>query len=250
MLLETADLIVEGTACEKQIKVKILFDQGSQRSYVTKRVKDLLKLKGVSKKSKNSILENVLLKLKNDENEIFEIKALCTNFICLPINNQPVCDIQNKFDHLRGLKLVDSGHGSGIDILIGSDYYWSLVTGKVKVGLIRELVEAETQFGWVLNGPVVCSNGESYQVHFASCTSAHTMLKIDYSNQDTEDNFWNLETIGVKENELSNYEKYKNLITINSEGRYETKLPFKENHELLNDNYELCKRRLLNYTKN
>ena len=66
MLLQTADLIVEGTTCEKQIKVKVLFDQGSQRSYVTKRVKDLLKLKGVSKekigintfgdtKSKNSI---------------------------------------------------------------------------------------------------------------------------------------------------------------------------------------------------
>ena len=39
------------------------------------------------------------------------------------------------------------------------------------------------------------------------------------------------------------------MITINSEGRYETKLPFKENHELLNDNYELCKKRLLNLHK-
>ena len=68
---------------------------------------------------------------------------------------------------------------------------------------------------------------------------------MDYSNRNTEDNFWNQETIGVKENELSNHERYENLITINSEGCYETKLTFKENHELLNDNYELCKRRLL-----
>ena len=75
-------------------------------------------------KSKNSILENVLVKLKSDKNEAFETKALCTNFTCLPINNQPVSDIQNKFDHLRGLKLVDSGHGGHIDILIGFDYYW------------------------------------------------------------------------------------------------------------------------------
>ena len=113
------------------------------------------------KTSKNSILEDVLVKLKKDKNETFQIKALCTNFICLPINNQQVCDIQNKFDHLRGLKLVDSGHGGDIDILMGSDYYWSLVIGKVKVGLIGEPVGAETQFGWVLNGQVVCSNGES-----------------------------------------------------------------------------------------
>ena len=106
MLLQTTDLIVVGAMCEKQIKVKVLFDQGSQQSHVTKRVTDLVKMKGVSKesigtktfgdkKSKNSILENVLVKLKNDKNEKFEINALCTNFICLPINNQSVCDIQS-----------------------------------------------------------------------------------------------------------------------------------------------------------
>ena len=199
--------------------------------------------------SKNSILEDVLVKLKKDKNETFQIKALCTNFICLPINNQQVCDIQNKFDHLRGLKLVDSGRGGDIGILIGSDCYWGLVTGKVKVGFIGEPVVVEIQFRWVLNSPVACSNGESYRVHFASCISAHTMLKTDYSNRDTEDKFWNLETIGVKENKLSNYEKYKNLTTINSEGCYETKQPFKENLELLNDNYEFCKKRLLNLHK-
>ena len=37
---------------------------------------------------------------------------------------------------------------------------------------------------------------------------------MDFSNRNTEDNFWNQETIGVKENELSNYERYENLITI------------------------------------
>ena len=136
------------------------------------------------------------MKLKNDKNDTFEIKALCTNFICLPINSQLVCNIQNKFHHLKGLKLIDSGHGGDIDILIGSDYYRGLVPGKVKVGLIGEPVGVETQYGWVVNGPVVYSNGESYRVHFPSDASAHTMLKIDYSNRDIEDNFWNLETIG------------------------------------------------------
>ena len=33
-------------------------------------------------------------------------------------------------------KLVDSGYQGDTDILIGSDYYWGLVTEKVKVGLI------------------------------------------------------------------------------------------------------------------
>ena len=96
---------------------------------------------------------------------------------------------------MKGLKLVDSGHRGDIDISIGFDYYWNLVTGKVNVRLIEETMGVETQFGWALNGQVVCLNGESYRVHFASCTSAHIILKIYYSNIDTEDNFWNLETI-------------------------------------------------------
>ena len=76
------------------------------------------------------------MKLKNDKNETFEVKALSTNFICFPIKNQPVSDIQNKVDHLRGLKLVDSGPGGDIGILIGCNYQWSLVTGKIKVSII------------------------------------------------------------------------------------------------------------------
>ena len=70
----------------KNIKVKVRFDQGSQQSYVTKRVKDLLKLKDVSKesicintfgdtKSKSSTLENVLVKLKNDKNKDISNKS-------------------------------------------------------------------------------------------------------------------------------------------------------------------------------
>ena len=74
------------------------------------------------------------------------------------------------------MKVVYSGHGGNIDILTGSYYYWDLVTGMVKVGIIGEPVKTETYFGWVLNSPVVFLDGESYQVHFASCTSAHTML--------------------------------------------------------------------------
>ena len=39
-------------------------------------------------------------------------------------------------------------------ILVGSNFYWSLVTGKVKMGKTREPVATETKFGWILNGPL------------------------------------------------------------------------------------------------
>ena len=39
----------------------------------------------------------------------------------------------NKYTHLQGLELADKGnlHQGGIDILIGSNYYWQVVTGDI-----------------------------------------------------------------------------------------------------------------------
>ena len=69
-----------------------------------------------------------------------------------------------------------------IDILVGSDWYWELVTGKVKVGNLGEPVDVETKFGWVLNRPTSHHQGDLSRVNVASCTSVHTMLRNDYSN--------------------------------------------------------------------
>ena len=55
--------------------------------------------------------------------------------------------------------------------------------------------------------------------------------------------FWDLETLGIKENEPTVYEKFIRDIRHDGE-RYEVKLPFKEFHPVLPDNYQLSKRRL------
>ena len=74
----------------------------------------------------------------------FSIEALCTGFICLALKNQPVEFTQKNYSHLQNLNLADSGASSNIDLLIGSDYYWDLVTGKVKTGKPGESVVVET----------------------------------------------------------------------------------------------------------
>ena len=55
--------------------------------------------------------------------------------------------------------------------------------------------------------------------------------------------FWDLETLGIKENKPTVYEKFITDIRHDGE-RYEVKLPFKEFHPVLPDNYQLSKRRL------
>ena len=58
--------------------------------------------------------------------------------------------------------------------------------------------------------------------------------------------FRELESLGINKHEKSFYEEYLNTICRNERNRYKLQLPFKENHPLIHDNFELCKRRLLN----
>ena len=74
----------------------------------------------------------VCINLKSNFGENFSMEVLCKPFICLPIANQPVKYPKNNFEFLKDLNLADSGTMEEIDMLIGSDFYWSLVTGKVK----------------------------------------------------------------------------------------------------------------------
>ena len=75
---------------------------------------------------------------------------------CEPLTCQPVTLCQGNFEHLSGLKLADPANGSDrleIDILVGSDYYGTLLTGKVKRGPSGPF-GVQTELGWVLSGPV------------------------------------------------------------------------------------------------
>ena len=56
--------------------------------------------------------------------------------------------------HLSSLKLADSSAKASnvlIDMLVGSDYYWQLVTGSTCRGASGP-VTVHTKLGWVLSG--------------------------------------------------------------------------------------------------
>ena len=67
-------------------------------------------------------------------------------FICLPVRNQPVKCAQKHFQGFN-LEFADSGLDNEIDLLIGCDYYWELVTGKVNFVSNKNLGAMETKVG-------------------------------------------------------------------------------------------------------
>ena len=55
--------------------------------------------------------------------------------------------------------------------------------------------------------------------------------------------FWELESLGVFPNDVSDYEKFTQSIKLEDK-RYEVELPWKESHPVLPDNYQLREKRL------
>ena len=155
---------------------------------------------------------------------------------------------------MQNLNLADSGASSNIDLLIGSDYYWDLVTGKVRTGRPGEPVAVETVFGWILNGPVANKSVDSSinlnisesHVLFVNSAVPHNFNDLDNKLS----SFWDLETLGISPDEKGICEKFSDCIYKNSEKRCEAKVPFKETHPILSDNLNLWKKRLMNlYSK-
>ena len=95
--------------------------------------------------------------------------------------------------------------------------------------------------------PCLCRWKKTQSVNFVS--SATSEVRIGGENDELESQvkrFWELESLGINKYEQSFYEEYLNTICRNEYNRYEVRLPFKENHSLIHDNFELCKRPLLN----
>ena len=126
--------------------------------------------------------------------------------------------------------------------MIGSDFYWEVFTRKVARGE-NGLVGLETEVGWVLSG-VVCKRENETHTNFISHThvlkiaNERSLINLDKNVK----KFWNLESIGIKENQKSMYQELSDEICINKEGPYEVNLPFKISHPVLPYNFEQCKK--------
>ena len=237
-------------------------DSGSQRTYVTSRIRDQLNLPSVGAESlriktfgatetQNTPCDIVELGVNIEENETLKLTALVVPFICNPLTSQPINFSGQSYDHLIGLELADSAEVSDvleIDMLIGSDSYWSLVTGQVIRGDSGPTA-IHTKVGWILSGP---ANHLEVAVNLA-LASTHT-LKIDVhpsmetALDDCLKRFWDLESLGVVKEETSVYERFVQKIKFDGH-RYEVCLPWKEYHPPLPDHRELCRRRLLSLLK-
>ena len=167
--------------------MNILFDSGSDRSYISSRVLDKIKPEwvdmenlsfstfGSTKPTENSMRNIYRLNMKCNDSSYVSIQVTEVPNICTPVSCPVLPDeLLRSFD---GLSLVDfpsGGESVQIDILIGLDCYWKLVKPSV-VSLASGIAAQDTVFGWMLSGLCSgndCSSGEI--VH-------HPLVCLEYS---------------------------------------------------------------------
>ena len=143
-----------------------MFDNGSQKSYITADLKKKLHLKTVrnekifikmfgSTDGKVSILDIVNLKIECRNIEFVNIEALCVPVICSPLLGQKPFEISEIHTEFRKLYLADfklNIEEKNISIFIGLGYYFSFMKGNVVRSENDNLVALESKLGWILSG--------------------------------------------------------------------------------------------------
>ena len=173
-----------------------------------------------------------------------QLSLFVVPIICEPLAGQPISAC---VELLATLDLADISDGSSsleVDVLIGSDYYWSLVTGEVCRGNGGPIA-IQTKLGWVLSGPLSVSGPGHSSVNLIT---TH-VLKADALQpelnplDDTLRSFWELESLGIHGPERTVHDEFVDAISF-KDGRYQVSLPWKEFHKPLPDHYQLSLKRL------
>ena len=189
-----------------------------------------------------------VMKSKDKTFEI-ETNALVQETICSPLQGQEVKFAKEHHAHLFDLDLADESPGpqAEINILIGADVMWRILTGEVRWGeKPNEPVALGTRFGYVLLGPISdmprskLSSVNLNATLVLRCASVPAKLLDSLETQVKR--FWDLDSVGIMETDTV-HETFKETITFD-DGHYTVELPFQEFHPVLPDNFQLSVARL------
>ena len=252
VLLQTAKAVAFNEHNNSSMLIRVLFDSGSQSSYVTEQVCSKLCLKPVSKEKlqvntfggnrfKTKECKSVKLGLqKRGSSEKTEITALSFPVICSTLPSPMEVDT---YSYLADLDLADhteQGCSDGIDVLVGSDFYWKFVTGEIRRCSCGP-VAIHSKLGWLSSGSLSQSNAvNSIHNHLVVANSEVTYeFEQPDKLEDIVRSFWTVEAVGILDEKAVPLNEFLPDIKFN-EGQYEIQLPWKEGCFELSNHFSLA----------
>ena len=226
---------------EREKKVRVLFDSGSQKTFISAKAVNRLGLeperseelgiktfgsrepylavRRVFRFSLSPLFEGIPVEV-----EAFEVNEISS------VANIHVEQIKHNYAHLSNILFSDVSRNKEIleiDILCGSNFLWSFQDGECIRGGPGEPIAVPTSLGWVLSGPL-----KGKTINFSE--PANINLCIDNfpsKKQETEldlHKLWDLDSIGIREgNEV--HESVIDNITFTG-SKYSVGLPWKLGH--------------------
>ena len=145
ILLQTAKaILMHPESPEQQTAARIVLAGGSQRSYMTSAVlgelrvtlnrQERLAINTFGGKSrKNSVLhDGAEVAIRCLDGSTITVEVIVVPLVCPSVQNQHPVTAAADQDSLSQISLVDNSDGSAdIDMLLGADIYWQVVTGEI-----------------------------------------------------------------------------------------------------------------------
>ena len=251
VLLKTA--VASIGSHNNHISARILFDEGSQRSFITSDVATKLDLKPETQQtislstfggntSSVKRIDTATIYLKTAQEETIPIHVIIVPTIAAPLTTYTGANVRD-LPHLKGLSLAQINVDDSpfrVDFLIGADHYWDIVENEVIKG--PGPTAAKSKIGYLLSDPLSNSNHlESLNTFILNVVTEHRQ------EQFVLERFWQIESVGVQPNsseEMPDFLKYyQDLSIMLEDGRYSAKLPWRPEHPPLPSNAEVTKHR-------
>ena len=256
--LQTALAVVNGNS---ESKVRVLFDTGSHKSFITAKAvgklglrpvrRECLGIRAFGSKEANVAMRDVVeisLSSSQGKNGIL-IEAFVVNDIS-DIPNVHVETVKKKFSHLANLWFSDVcrfGDILEVDCLIGSDSLWQFQEGETIRGGPDEPVAVKTTLGWVLSGPLKGEKFDSINCNVNFCIDSRPAMNEKQDLDAKLQRLWDLDSLGIREQD----EVHENVLDdiLFSGKRYSVGLPWKVGHKPLPSNYNVSLQRLRGQVK-
>uniref|UniRef100_A0A183FAA1 CCHC-type domain-containing protein n=1 Tax=Heligmosomoides polygyrus TaxID=6339 RepID=A0A183FAA1_HELPZ len=242
---------------EKDIDVPILLDTGSELSFIdTQLIKDLnlpvvgksqLKIRTFGQTTVEEIQYPVTQVLLEDKlGKIHELRLYGSKTIASKVKRPILSEDDWLFIRERGLDLTEEEvEESQPRILLGCDLLWDFVNG-LKVKLASGIYAISTLFGYMLSGSQSSQN---------SSTKEQVMCTSNLSEEaELWDTYWKMDSVGINEypgpekteKQRCDEEVWRNFCdtTVKRSDGYYVRLPWKQQHEPLPDNYKIALARL------
>ena len=235
------------------VKCRALLDTGAGSSYASAALLSLLRVRPCQREVRQI---KMMLGAVTKQVEIFQVQVsstsgdFCLNTEVTKVDKNQLLSLENpryqqclaKYPHLKGIEMKDKESKDilPVHLILGASDYAKIKTETApRVGALAESIGEKTKLGWTIMSP-------GKEVDLSPMFFAQTS-HVDY------DNLCKPDVLGLADSSTGDQEEvyadFKEQLTQDAEGWYETGLPWRGNHPPLPSNEVGSLQRLGNLVK-